>query len=329
LHAVSAKLEGVENEWRSENVKRGQPATGTLVVEVEGLRKAYGPVVAVEDVSFGVLEGEIFGILGPNGAGKTTTVECVQGLRRPDGGTIRVLGLDPTTQAAQLRQRIGSQLQDSALPGRLRVAESIELFAAFAHDPVDCDELIARWRLDDQRGQAFDSLSGGQRQRLFIALAFVNSPELVFLDELTQGLDPQARRATWELIQEIRQGGTTVVLVTHFMDEAEHLCDRVAVVDSGKVVALDTPQGLIEGLGLPSVVRFTTFEPDLGWLEKLDVVESMTQHGEAVEIRGTGPVLALVASELVAHGIVPLDLRVDRPTVEDAFLALTGRKMRG
>ena len=293
------------------------------------LRKTYGRVVAVDDLSFDVEAGEIFGILGPNGAGKTTTVECVQGLRRPDGGTIRVLGLDPTTQAAQLQQRIGSQLQDSALPGRLRVSEAVELFAAFAHHPVDRDELIARWRLDDLRTQAFDCLSGGQRQRLFIALAFVNSPEVVFLDELTQGLDPQARRATWDLILEIRQGGTTVVLVTHFMDEAEHLCDRVAVVDRGKVVALDTPQGLIDGLGLPSVVRFTTSEPDLGWLEKLDVVDSLTQRGEAVEIRGSGPVLALVASELVAHEIVPPDLRVDRPTVEDAFLALTGRDVRG
>jgi ABC-2 type transport system ATP-binding protein len=304
-------------------------AATELVVEVSHLSKAYGSTPAVDDVSFSVRHGEIFGILGPNGAGKTTTVECIQGLRRPDGGTIRVLGLDPTTQAAQLRQRIGSQLQDSALPGRLRVAEAIELFAAFAHHPVDRDQLLARWRLDDQRNQTFDSLSGGQRQRLFIALAFVNSPELVFLDELTQGLDPQARRATWELIREIRQGGTTVVLVTHFMDEAEHLCDRVAVVDRGKVVALDTPQGLIDRLGLPSVVRFSTYAPDLGWLDKLDVVDSLTRHAEAVEIRGTGPVLALVASELVAHGIIPLDLRVDRPTVEDAFLALTGKDVRG
>ena len=299
------------------------------VITVDHLRKTYRRIVAVDDLSFDVEAGEIFGILGPNGAGKTTTVECVQGLRRPDGGTIRVLGLDPATQAAQLRQRIGSQLQDSSLPGRLKVAEAIELFAAFAHHPVDCDELLARWRLDDQRAQAFDSLSGGQRQRLFIALAFVNSPEVVFLDELTQGLDPQARRATWELIRQIRQGGTTVVLVTHFMDEAEHLCDRVAVVDRGRVVALDTPQRLIDGLGLPSVVRFTTSEPDLGWLEKLDVVQSMARHGEAAEIRGTGPVLALVASELVAHEIVPPDLRVERPTVEDAFLALTGRDVRG
>jgi ABC-2 type transport system ATP-binding protein len=298
------------------------------VITVEQLRKSYGRVLAVEDVSFDVDAGEIFGILGPNGAGKTTTVECVQGLRRPDGGTIRVLDLDPTTQAEQLRQRIGSQLQDSALPGRLRVVEALQLFAAFADHPVDCDELIARWRLDDQRDQAFDSLSGGQRQRLFIALAFINSPELVFLDELTQGLDPQARRATWELIREIRQGGTTVVLVTHFMDEAEHLCDRVAVVDSGKVVAVDTPQGLVDGLGLPSVVRFTTSDPDLGWLAKLEVVSSMARHGEAVEVGGTGPLLALVASELVARGIVPLDLRVDRPTVEDAFLALTGQDIR-
>ncbi len=299
------------------------------IVDVHGLRKSYGRVLAVDDVSFEVQSGEIFGILGPNGAGKTTTVECVQGLRRPDGGTIRVLGLDPTTQAPRLRQRIGSQLQDSALPGRLRVEEAVELFAAFAEHPVDRDELLARWRLEEQRGQAFDTLSGGQRQRLFIALAFVNSPEVVFLDELTQGLDPHARRATWKLIRELRQGGTTVVLVTHFMDEAEHLCDRVAVVDHGKVVALDTPQRLIDGLGLPSVVRFTTSEPELDWLEKLDVVESLDRRSDAVEIRGTGPVLALVASELVSHGIVPLDLRVERPTVEDAFLALTGRDVRG
>jgi ABC-2 type transport system ATP-binding protein len=299
------------------------------VITVDHLHKSYGRTRAVDDLSFEVEAGEIFGILGPNGAGKTTTVECVQGLRHADGGTIRVLGLDPMTEAAELRQRIGSQLQDSALPGRLRVAESLELFAAFARNPVDCEELLARWRLREQRDKAFDNLSGGQRQRLFIALAFVNSPELVFLDELTQGLDPQARRATWDLIREIRRDGTTVVLVTHFMDEAEHLCDRVAVVDGGRVIALDTPHGLIDGLGLRSVVRFTTPEPDMGWLERLDVVESLSRRGDAVEVRGTGPVLALVASELVAHGIIPLDLRVDRPTVEDAFLALTGRTVRG
>jgi ABC-2 type transport system ATP-binding protein len=295
------------------------------VVTVDRLRKTYGDTVAVEDLSFSVEDGEIFGILGPNGAGKTTTVECLEGLRHADGGAIRVLGLDPMSQATELRQRIGSQLQDAALPGRLKVEECLELFAAFARHPVDPEVLLDRWRLQQQRRQTFDSLSGGQRQRLFIALAFVNAPELVFLDELTQGLDPHARRATWDLIREIRDGGTTVVLVTHFMDEAEHLCDRLAVVDGGRLMALDTPQGLVDGLGLPSVVRFTTPEPDLGWLQDLEVVESLTRRGNAVEVRGTGPVLALVASELVGHGITPLDLRVDRPNVEDAFLALTGR----
>jgi ABC-2 type transport system ATP-binding protein len=301
----------------------------STVIEVDRLHKVYGSKVAVDEVSFRVEEGEIFGILGPNGAGKTTTVECVQGLRRADGGTMHVLGLDPAKQAAELRQRIGSQLQDSALPGRIRVAEALELFAAFARSPVDVDDLLGRWRLDELRGQAFDSLSGGQRQRLFIALAFVNSPELVFLDELTQGLDPQARRATWELIREIRHRGTTVVLVTHFMDEAEHLCDRVAVVDAGRVVATDSPQGLVDRLGLPSIVRFTTHEQDLSWLERLEVVESVSRRGDAIEVSGTGAVLALVAAELVAHGVVPVDLRVDRPTVEDAFLALTGGAIRG
>jgi ABC-2 type transport system ATP-binding protein len=299
------------------------------VVEVEHLHKAYGAKVAVDDVSFSVEDGEIFGVLGPNGAGKTTTVECLQGLRDPDGGTMRVLGLDPTSRSGELRQRIGSQLQDSALPGRLRVVEAVELFSAFARHPADRDELLARWRLDELRDQPFDTLSGGQRQRLFIALAFVNRPELVFLDELTQGLDPQARRATWELIREIREHGTTVVLVTHFMDEAEHLCDRVAVVDDGHVVAIDSPQGLIDGAGLTSVVRFSTDVPDLAWLERLDVVTALDRRGDDVEVWGKGPVLALVASELVARGIVPSDLRVERPTVEDAFLHLTGKAMRG
>jgi ABC-2 type transport system ATP-binding protein len=300
----------------------------SAVITVDHLHKRYGDTVAVEDLSFTVDRGEIFGILGPNGAGKTTTVECIQGLRQADAGSIRVLGIDPRAHSAELRRRIGSQLQDAALPGRLRVSECLELFAAFARHPVPPDQLLARWRLQEQRDQPFDTLSGGQRQRLFIALAFVNSPEVVFLDELTQGLDPQARRATWDLIREIQHGGTTVVLVTHFMDEAEHLCDRVAVIDGGRMVALDTPQGLVEGLGLPSIVRFTTTEPDLRWLEHLDVVDTVTRRGDAVEVRGSGPLLALVASELVAHGIAPPDLRVDRPGVEDAFLALTGRTVR-
>ena len=301
----------------------------TAVITVQHLHKRYGDFVAVDDVSFDVENGEIFGILGPNGAGKTTSIECIQGLRTADGGTVRVLGLEPHRDVAALRQRVGAQLQDSALPGRLTVVEALELFGAFADRPVPADDLITRWRLEGQRDQSFDSLSGGQRQRLFIALAFVNSPDVVFLDELTQGLDPEARRATWELIREIRDGGTTVVLVTHFMDEAEHLCDRLAVVDAGRLIALDTPQGLIDGAGRPSVVRFSTDVADLSWLERLDVVDSVERTGAAgasVGVRGSGPLLALVAAELVAHGIVPLDLRLERPTLEDAFLALAGRK---
>jgi ABC-2 type transport system ATP-binding protein len=298
------------------------------VITVDGLRKSYGTTVAVDGVSFSVEEGEIFGILGPNGAGKTTTVECLQGLRMPERGAMRVLGLNPLTQTHQLRQRIGAQLQASALPGRMRVAEALKLFAAFAPHPVDIEALLARWRLVELRNQAFDSLSGGQRQRLFIELAFVNDPQLVFLDELTQGLDPQARRATWELIQEIREHGTTVVLVTHFMDEAEFLCDRLAIIDRGRLIALDTPQHLVTGLGLPAHVRFSTAIADLNWLESLDAVSSVSRHGEAVEVQGTGPVLALVAAALVARGILPEDLRVERPTLEDAFLALTGRTIR-
>jgi ABC-2 type transport system ATP-binding protein len=318
-----------QRPWPGETAPRYVNCVVGDVITVEGLQKRYGDFVAVEDVSFHVEQGEIFGILGPNGAGKTTTIECVQGLRTADGGDVRVLGLDPRTQVAALRQRIGAQLQDSALPGRLTVAEALDLFGVFADKPVRADDLIERWRLEGQRDQSFDSLSGGQRQRLFIALAFVNSPEVVFLDELTQGLDPEARRGTWELIREIRAGGTTVVLVTHFMDEAEHLCDRLAVVDAGRIIALDTPAGLIDGAGMPSVVRFTTDEPDLQWLEALEVVDSVERSGASgisVSVRGHGPVLALVAAELVAHGVVPTDLRVERPTLEDAFLRLAGRR---
>lgn len=298
------------------------------VIVVENLHKTYGKTVAVEDVSFEVNQGEIFGILGPNGAGKTTTVECLQGLRDADSGAMRVLGLDPRSDGDRLRPRIGSQLQVSALPGRLTVRESLKLFASFSQNSLNVDELIERWGLADRRDTAFDDLSGGQRQRLFIALAFLTDPEIVFLDELTQGLDPQARRSTWELVREIRDQGKTVVLVTHFMDEAEYLCDRLAIIDQGKVVALDTAQQLIDQLGLPVRVRFTTDVDDLNWLEAIPEVDSVHRSGASVEVLGTGPVLALVAARLVEHDILPTDLRAERPTLEDAFLALTGRQLR-
>lgn len=298
-------------------------------IVVNGLRKTYGPVVAVDEVSFEVAEGEIFGLLGPNGAGKTTTVECVQGLRSPDGGEMRVLGLDPGTQATELRRSIGSQLQQSALPDRLRVWEALDLFAAFAPSPVDWRPVMTAWGLEPISGRAFGNLSGGQRQRLLIALALINEPRVVFLDEMTTGLDPAARRATWDLIREVRDRGCTIVLVTHFMEEAERLCDRVAIVDAGRIVATGSPQGLIAAEPAGVRVQFSTAaDVNLEFLETVSGVATLRRDGEAVEVDGSGPVLALVAAALVEHGIVPDDLRVERPTLEDVFLRLTGHSMR-
>jgi ABC-2 type transport system ATP-binding protein len=217
------------------------------IIEVEDLRKAYGDKVAVDDVSFTVREGEIFGLVGPNGAGKTSIVETLAGLRRRDSGTVRVLGHDPANERSELAQRIGIQLQSAELPDRLRVWEALDLYASFYRDPADWRDLLVDWGLEDKRGAAFADLSGGLKQRLMAALAFVGNPELVFLDELTTGLDPRARRATWEIVRDIRAKGVTVVLVTHFMDEAEQLCDRVAVVDRGRLVALDHPAALVSG----------------------------------------------------------------------------------
>jgi ABC-2 type transport system ATP-binding protein len=296
------------------------------VIEVDNLRKRYGAHVAVEDVSFQVHQGEIFGLLGRNGAGKTTTVECLQGLRRADGGRVRVLGLDPQRQTQQLRRRIGCQLQEAALPDRLKVWEALDLFASLASAATDWQVLMDQWGLTDKRTAAFSGLSGGQRQRLFVALALVNDPEVVFLDELTQGLDPAARRVAWGLIAAIRERGATVVLVTHYMDEAEQLCDRIAVVDGGRVVATDTPQGLISRFGGPIKITFTPDGHDVGFLEDVAHVQAVRRRGDRIEAEGTGPVLALVAAELVARGLVPHDLRVEQPTLEDVFLRLTGEQ---
>jgi ABC-2 type transport system ATP-binding protein len=300
---------------------------GNAVVTVEHLRKRYGETVAVDDVSFEVDEGEIFGLIGPNGAGKTTTVECLQGLRRPDAGAMRVLGLDPMSEAGALRRVIGAQLQESSLPDRIRVWEALDLFAAFAESPADWKALLEQWGLRGRLETPFASLSGGQRQRLFVALALVNQPRLVFLDEVTQGLDPQARRAAWEVIRAVRDQGTTVVLVTHFMDEAEQLCDRVAIVESGRIVALDTPARLVDALDAAVSVRFSAASDELGWLEGMSEVQTVTRRGDEVEVTGTGPLAVLVSAALVAHGLTPTDLRVQRPSLEDVFLTLTGRRV--
>jgi ABC-2 type transport system ATP-binding protein len=293
------------------------------VIEVDNLRKTYGSHVAVAEVSFQVRQGEIFGLLGRNGAGKTTTVECLQGLRRADGGRVRVLGLDPQRQTQQLRRRIGCQLQEAALPDRLKVWEALDLFASLASQGTDWRVLMDQWGLADKQKASFAGLSGGQRQRLFVALALVNDPEVVFLDELTQGLDPAARRVAWGLIRAIRERGATVVLVTHSMDEAEQLCDRIAVVDGGRVVATDTPQGLIARFGGPIRISFTADGHDTGFLQGMAHVQAVRRRGDRIEAEGTGPVLALVAAELVARGLVPGDLRVEQPTLEDVFLRLT------
>ena len=297
------------------------------VIHVEHLRKTYGSVVAVNDISFEVRPGEVFGLLGPNGAGKTTCVECLQGLRHPTAGNIRVLGLDPVSQAHALRPRIGSQLQKSELPYRIKVWEALELFSFFTPGARDWKQLMKEWDLVDRANALFSNLSGGERQRLFIALALVSNPEVVFLDEMTTGLDPVARHVAWSLIKDVRARGTTVVLVTHFMDEAEELCDRLAIIDKGNIVALDSPQKLISKNASYIKVRFTTNSDDLSWLNKIEYVKKLTRQGPQVEIEGTGPVLPVVAAALVNHGIIPEDLRIKQPSLEDVFLNLTGHKI--
>jgi ABC-2 type transport system ATP-binding protein len=295
----------------------------TAVISAKGLRKTYGSFEAVSDVSFEVHDGEIFGILGPNGAGKTTTVECIQGLRTYEGGGVTVLGLNPRTHAVEIRKKIGSQLQESALPDRIRVWEALDLFGSLSTAGPSSDELLDDWGLAEKRAARFGSLSGGQQQRLFVALALVNDPQVVFLDEMTTGLDPASRRVAWELIRRIRERGTTVVLVTHFMDEAETLCDRLVVIDKGKVSAEGSPRELVDRYGGGVRVRFTADGADLGWLSDVTGVREVTRERGRYEVRGEGPLLANVAAALVSRGIAPTDLRVERATLEDIFLSLT------
>ena len=301
-----------------------------IAIEVASLHKFYGPVRAVDGVSFAVEEGEIFGMVGPNGAGKTTTIECVEGLRRPDRGTVRVLGLDPRRDGYELRRRIGVQLQEASLPPRLKVWEALDLFGSFYPRRVDGRALLEQLGLADKRDAAFEKLSGGQKQRLFVALALINDPELVFLDELTTGLDPQARRATWDLVRGIRERGKTIFLTTHYMEEAERLCDRVAIIDHGKIVALDMPENLIRSLGAEQRVVFTA---DGEWddtpLRGMPGVTRVEHIGERTVVYGRGEgLVGGVVGALERMGVRFRDLRTEQPTLEDVFLALTGREMR-
>ncbi|MEN3361720.1 MAG: type transport system ATP-binding protein [Mycobacteriales bacterium] len=295
------------------------------VIDVRDLRKRYGRRQALDGVSFEVNAGEIFGIVGPNGAGKTTAVECLAGLRQPDSGDIRVLGLDPRADRAQIRQRVGVQLQETQLADQIKVWEALDLYASFYPRPRDWRELLTQWGLADHRDAKFSTLSGGQKQRLFIALALVGNPEVAFLDELTTGLDPQARRATWKLVKQMRASGVTVVLVSHFMDEVEELCDRVAIFDSGRIVATDTPAGLVAAAAIEQRMRFRPMAPlDEASLSGLPGVRAVSRSDDQVVVTGTGDFAGAVTGALARQQVLVANLRIDQHTLDDAYLALTG-----
>ena len=293
------------------------------VVTVRGLRKTYGSRVVVDRLDLDVRAGEIVGLAGANGAGKTTTVECIQGLRRPDSGALSVLGYDPVTQAAQLRPLIGSQLQDSALPDRMRVAEALDLFAT--PRARDGGELLEQFGLAERRRSAFSSLSGGERQRLFLVLALLNRPRLVILDELTQGLDPAARRNVWEAVRQLHEGGTTVLLVTHEMNEAEALCDRIVVMRGGHVLDAGTPAELVARHARKATVYFSWPDPPAALLEeisRLDGTHDIERTGGRITVNGDRSIIAYIGAALVRHGCVPEDLGVHVPDLDDAMLSL-------
>ncbi|GAP12707.1 ABC-type multidrug transport system, ATPase component [Longilinea arvoryzae] len=300
------------------------------VIEVENLIKHYPGVRAVDGVSFDIHRGEIFGMLGPNGAGKTTTIECIEGLRQPEQGNIRVLGLDPHQDGYALRERIGIQFQSAALPDRIKVWEALDLFSSFYQKTIDWRLLLAKMELEEKRNAYISKLSGGQKQRVFIALALVNDPEIVFLDELTTGLDPQARRAMWDLVWHIQSIGKTVFLTTHFMEEAERLCDRVAIIDHGKIVALDSPQKLVDSLGDESRVVFETSQPvDHAIFTSLPGVTRVEKIGERILVYGKKEGLVGKVVNALDTANLPYDnIHSEQPTLEDVFLRLTGKEIR-
>lgn len=306
---------------------RAEAASGPAV-EISHLRKAYGPLTAVDDVSFSVTEGEIFGILGPNGAGKTTTVECAIGLRSPDSGTIRLLGVDPQADKACIHEITGVQLQSGAFPAKLRVGEIIEMYQSFYRHPADVRELAGVLGLGDKRKSYYRSLSGGQQQRLSVVLALIGAPKIAVLDEMTTGLDPQARRDAWELIEHVRDRGTTVLLVTHFMEEAERLCDRIALIDAGRIIALDTPAGLAERAMGAKTVRFLPSALfDESQLTGLPEVTAIEHDGHHIVVTGNGELATAVIVAMHAAGVETQDVRIDASTLEDAFVRLTGRHL--
>jgi len=290
---------------------------------VDHLRKQYGNLVAVSDVSFSISRGEIFGIIGPNGAGKTTAVECISGLRTPDSGSISVDGFSPQKERDRIRQFVGVQLQESQLPPRLRVGEAVRLFASFYPNPQDTDKLLESLGLEKMKNSSFKKLSGGQKQRLSIALALVGNPKVAILDELTTGLDPEARRDTWELIEGMRDRGVTVILVTHYMDEAERLCDRLALIDHGLVRALDTPEAIAAMAG-GNRVRFIPSKPvDDRTLYAIEGVDQVERKERYVTVYGTGDLAASVINSLAKIGVSASEIEARTGNLDDAFVKLT------
>jgi ABC-2 type transport system ATP-binding protein len=302
----------------SRNSRGEQPA-----ITIKNLVKRYGTVQAVDDVSFSIQEGEIFGIIGPTGAGKTTTVECISGLRVPDSGSISVYGLSPQRDRDRIREFVGVQLQESALPPRLRVGEALKLFASFYPSPLDPQEVLESLSIKNIERTAFKNLSGGQKQRVSIALALVGNPKIAILDELTTGLDPEARRDTWALIERMRGRGVTVVLVTHFMDEAETLCDRLALINRGALRALDTPEAIAAQAGV-SRVRFISSQP-VGdeVLYAVHGVQMVERKERYAAVTGTGDLAVSLINSLAAKGVKVSELEARRGNLDDAFIRLT------
>ena len=301
------------------------------VIQVSEVRKTYGRTVAVDGVSFEVYDGEIFGLIGPNGAGKTTTMECIEGLRTPDRGTISVLGLNPFRQVSKLQNRIGVQLQQAQLQKRIKVWEAVDFWASlYQKKTTDAERLLEQLGLTDKRDAWFMDLSGGQKQRLFIALALINDPEVVFLDELTTGLDPQARCAIWDLVRGIRERGKTVFLTTHLMEEAERLCDRVAIMEHGRIIDIDTPEGLVaRHCPERTVVLDTENATAKELFQQISGVESVTCIDKRFTIGGRGDdFVTEVIHCLSENRIRVTDFRTILPNLEDVFLKLTGRSIR-
>lgn len=297
-----------------------------MIVEVKGLTKRYGAIKAVDDVSFEMHEGEILGLLGPNGAGKTTLIECIEGLKRPDAGTVKVLGMDPVLHRRALYQQIGVQLQEASYPDTIKVDEICRLFSSFYEKPVPYKELLQKFGMVDKKHAYVSKLSGGQKQRLSIILALIPNPRIVFLDELTTGLDPQARYAIWELIQNLRQQGVSVFMTTHYMEEAEYLCDRVAIMERGKIVAFDTVSNLIAAHDTQQIIEFSTVAAlDVQMLHKAQGIQDVWVKGDKVTIVGTGnDLLSNVLSFLQGQGTAYRNLKTKNTNLEDVFLKLTG-----